>query len=114
MAISARAITPAFFVAPQLSPQDVAEAAAQGFKSILNNRPDHEGGAEQPLSSTIEAAAHAAGLAYVHLPVVSGAYTAEQVQAMHKALQELPAPVLAFCRSGMRAGQMFELAQTAR
>lgn len=114
MTISARAITSEFFVAPQLSPQDMADAAAQGFKSILNNRPDMEGGAEQPLSSVLEAAAQVAGLSYTHIPVVSGAYTEDQVQAMRKALQDLPTPVLAFCRSGMRASQMFELAHSAR
>ena len=111
MAISARAITHGFHVAPQISPLDVAEAVSLGYKSILNNRPDLEGGPDQPLSRDVEAAAQAAGLPYVHLPVVSGAYTEEQVHAMQKALRELPQPVLAFCRSGMRAGQLFELAQ---
>ena len=29
-----------FFVAPQITPDDVREAAAQGVKVIINNRPD--------------------------------------------------------------------------
>jgi uncharacterized protein (TIGR01244 family) len=109
MTLQARLLTPDFAVAPQLSVDDVAEVAAQGFKSVVNNRPDLEGGPDQPLASTIEAAARAAGLEYVHIPVVSGAYTPEQVTAMRQALQTLPKPVLAFCRSGGRCTQLFGL-----
>ena len=58
-----------------------------------------------------EAAAKAAGLHYVHIPVVSGAITVEQVQAMRDALQAAPQPVLAFCRSGARSAQLFALTQ---
>lgn len=110
MSIPTRAITDSFAVAAQITPADVALAVAQGFKSIINNRPDMEGGPEQPASSTIAAAAEAAGVAYVHIPVVSGAYGPDDVAAMRHALATLPKPILAFCRSGMRAGQMHDLA----
>ena len=56
-------------VAPQLTPAAMAEAARLGFKSVVNNRPDFEGGPEQPTSADISAAAQAAGLAYRFLPV---------------------------------------------
>lgn len=111
MSIPTRPLTPSFSVAAQLSPADMAHAAALGFKTIINNRPDQEGGAEQPLSRDIEAAAHAAGLAYVHLPVVPNAMTPEQVQAMQQALAEAATPVLAFCRSGARSTQLFTFAK---
>lgn len=110
MSIPTRAISETFCVAAQIAPADLALAAAQGFKSIINNRPDMEGGAEQPSSESIATAAKAAGLAYVHIPVVSGAYGPEDVAAMRHALDTLPKPILAFCRSGMRAGQMHDLA----
>ena len=55
--------------APQLEPAAMALVAQAGFKSVINNRPDHEGGADQPTSAAIEAAALAAGLSYRHLPV---------------------------------------------
>ena len=80
-------------------------------RQLVNNRPDGEGGPDQPLSSSVEAAARAAGLHYVHIPVVSGAITPEQVQAMREALQAAPQPVLAFCRSGARSAQLFALTQ---
>jgi len=102
-----QALTPDFSVSPQLAPEAMAQAAAAGFKSIINNRPDFEGGPEQPTSAVMEAAAKAAGLEYRHLPV-NGAYQSpEQIAAMRELLDELPKPVLAFCRSGARSTNLF-------
>lgn len=112
MALPIRSIRADFAVVGQLAPADLAAVAAQGFKTVINNRPDLEGGPAQPTSAQMHAAAQAAGLAYVYLPVVSGAYTPEQVQAMRMALDQADQPVLAFCRSGARSTQLFMLAQT--
>ena len=49
-------------VSPQISAADIAQAKAQGFTTIINNRPDDEA-PDQPSSAEIEAAAKAAGLA---------------------------------------------------
>jgi uncharacterized protein (TIGR01244 family) len=111
MSISTKTIAPGFAVAAQLSINQMTDAAALGFKSVVNNRPDGEGGAEQPLSQALAAAAQANGLHYVYLPVVSGAITPEQALAMREALQTAPQPVLAFCRSGARSAQLHALAQ---
>lgn len=112
MSVTVQAVTPTFAVAAQLSPADVASVAAQGFKTLINNRPDGEGGSAQPLNRDIEAAAKAAGLNYVYLPVISGAMTAEQVQAMREVIAGAVPPVLAFCRSGARSTQLFNFAQS--
>jgi uncharacterized protein (TIGR01244 family) len=97
-------------VAPQLSPEAMAEAARAGFRSVVNNRPDFEGGADQPTSAQIEAAARAAGLEYRFLPV-SGAYQSpEEAAAMARLLGELPRPLLMFCRSGARSARLYQLA----
>lgn len=96
-----RHVTDTLSVAPQISVDDVAEAARQGFRLIINNRPDGEA-ADQPTSAEIEAAARAAGLGYLHIPVVGGP-TAAQVEAERKALAAAEGPVLAFCRSGTRS-----------
>lgn len=98
-------------VAPQLTPEAMAEAARQGFRSVVNNRPDFEGGPDQPTSAAIAAAAAAAGLEYRHLPV-SGAYQSpEEAAQMARLLQELPRPMLMFCRSGARSARLYSLAQ---
>lgn len=99
------------FVAPQLSPDDLAEAARAGFRSVVNNRPDFEGGPDQPTDAQMAAAAAAAGLQYRYLPV-NGAYQSPQEAAAFAALlAELPRPLLAFCRSGARSTRLYLLAQ---
>lgn len=98
-------------VAPQLTPEAMAEAARQGFRSVVNNRPDFEHGPDQPTSAAIEAAARAAGLEYRHLPVDGGYQSPEQIAAFAKLLEELPRPMLVFCRSGARSTRLFMAAQ---
>ena len=96
--------------APQLTPQAMAAAAAAGFRSVINNRPDFEAGPDQPTSAAIEASARAAGLEYAHLPVASNFQTPEQARAMADLMERLPKPVLAFCRSGARSGRLYAMA----
>jgi uncharacterized protein (TIGR01244 family) len=94
-------------VAGQLSPQVMTEVAQAGFKSVVNNRPDGEGGAEQPTSAAIETAAVAAGLRYVHLPVQPAVQTLQEAAQFAQLLAELPKPILAFCRSGGRSTKLY-------
>jgi uncharacterized protein (TIGR01244 family) len=108
-----RQVAPDVCVAPQLTPDAMAEAARAGFKSVVNNRPDFEHGPGQPTSAEIEAAARAAGLEYRHLPVNGGYQSPEEIAAFAKLLQELPRPLLAFCRSGARSTQLFMQAASA-
>ena len=102
-----RALTPDLSVAPQLEPAAMAQVAAAGFRSVINNRPDFEGGPSQPTSAQMEAAAQAAGLRYVHLPVDGGYQSPQEIAAFAQLLRDLPAPVLAFCRSGARSTRLF-------
>jgi uncharacterized protein (TIGR01244 family) len=106
-----RRVTEDLSVAPQISVEDVDEAARAGFKTIINNRPDGEA-PDQPPSREIEAAAQAAGLAYVHLPVVGGP-TPQQVETTARLFAEADKPVLAFCRSGTRSIVTWSLSQAA-
>jgi uncharacterized protein (TIGR01244 family) len=96
-----RRVTDQFSVSPQIAVGDVAQAAAQGVVLIINNRPDGEDPA-QPQGAEIEAAARAAGLDYVAIPVRGGP-DAAQVQAQQKAVEAAQGPVLAYCRSGTRS-----------
>ena len=98
-------------VAPQLTPEAMAEAAAMGFKSVVNNRPDFEHGPGQATSAQMEAAARAAGLEYRFLPVDGGYQSPEEIAAFAQLLAELPRPLLAFCRSGARSTRLFMAAQ---
>lgn len=96
-----RRVTDDLSVSPQISVEDVAAAAREGFRTLINNRPDGED-PTQPTSREIEEAARAAGLAYVHIPV-RGSPGPEQVEGVRKILETAEAPVLAFCRSGTRS-----------
>lgn len=100
-----RDVTADFSVAPQLELEDFAEAAALGFKHIINNRPDGEA-PDQPGSAEAEAAAKAAGLSYVHAPFV-GQPTPEAVRAAAQAKGR----TLAYCRSGTRSVTAWAFAQ---
>ena len=97
-------------VAPQLDPPAMAWAAQAGFKSVINNRPDYEGGPNQPTSGAMEAAATAAGLRYAYLPVAPALQTPEEIARFAALLAELPKPVLAFCRTGTRSGKLYHAA----
>ena len=112
MTLHTRYLAPGFAVAAQLSEQDIGAVALAGFRTLINNRPDAEGGPGQPASEDLARLVRASGLLYVHLPVISGAITAEQARAMKQVLAEAPQPVLAFCRSGARSAQLYELAKT--
>ena len=108
-----RAVSDAVCVAPQMTPESMAEVAALGFRSVVNNRPDFEHGPDQPTSAAIEAAARAAGLEYRFLPVSGGYQSPEEIAAFGALLAELPMPVLAFCRSGARSTRLFMAATQA-
>ena len=99
-----------FGTAGQLTPHDLTEIAAQGYKSVINNRPDYEEGPEQAPHANIQAEALKLGLNYAFLPVISGAITLEQAQEMARLLQILPTPILAFCRSGARSTNLYHMA----
>jgi uncharacterized protein (TIGR01244 family) len=109
--LPAQAIAADVCVAPQLNAEAMAEAARLGFKSVVNNRPDFEGGPDQPTSADIAAAAQAAGLEYRFLPVAGGYQSPEEAAQMARLLQELPRPMLMFCRSGARSARLYALAQ---
>ena len=105
-----RQIADDVFVAPQLDAPAMAELARLGFKSVINNRPDFEGGPTQPTSAAIEAAARTAGLAYAYLPVSPAFQSADEIARFAELLASMPKPILAFCRSGTRSGKLFQAA----
>lgn len=112
---SIKRIDASFSVAGQIDPADLTVLAAQGFRTVICNRPDHEGGPQQPDHTAIEQAAHAVGLSFVYLPVLTTGATPEQASQLRQLLNELPKPVLAYCRTGNRSSKLYEAAtQPAR
>lgn len=91
-----------FFVAPQITPDDVAMAKALGVTLIINNRPDKEEPG-QPDGEAIEAAARAAGIAYLAIPVSGMGIGPSHLDAFDEAVAKNDGPILAYCRSGTRS-----------
>ncbi len=110
MTLAATPLSNDVSVAAQLGPEAMAEAAAAGFRSVINNRPDFEGGPGQPTSASVEAAARAAGLEYAWLPVAPNFQSADEIARFARLLATMPRPILAFCRSGTRSGKLFSAA----
>ena len=96
---------------PQIATNDIAEAAAAGVTLVINNRPDGEA-PEEPQGPEIEAAAKAAGIDYLAIPISHTGFSELQVAAMQEALASAQGNVLAYCRSGTRSTLLWSLAQS--
>lgn len=108
-----KTLTPTLSVAGQIAADDLPEIARAGFRAIICNRTDGEA-ADQPGFSEIERAARGAGLEVRYLPAESGKVSDEQGAAFGTLMDELPKPVLAYCRSGMRSATMWALSQSGK
>ena len=105
-----RKLSDSVSASPQIGLAEVTAAAAQGFALIVNNRPDGESD-DQVAGAEIEAAAKAAGLGYIAIPVTHAGFSEAQVSAMAAALAQADGPVLAYCRSGTRSTLLWALAE---
>lgn len=105
-------LSPDVCATAQLDAAAMAVLAQAGFKSVINNRPDHEGGPAQPTSAALEGAAAAAGLVYAHLPVAPGYQSPEEAARFRALLDTLPRPIVVFCRTGTRSGKLFQAAMS--
>ncbi|GGE73087.1 hypothetical protein GCM10011533_26850 [Streptosporangium jomthongense] len=103
-----RKIDDTISVAPQITYEDVAEAARLGFRTLVANRPDKEEFG-QPAMADIEAAALENGLTWIYMPVQSGNVTDEDVDRFGEMIRDSEKPVLAFCRSGTRCTVLWAL-----
>ncbi len=103
-------ITEQLSVSPQVKTTDLWEIANLGFRSVICNRPDGEA-ADQPTFDEIEAAAKTAGLEIRYLPIVAGKVSDQDTADFSKAMEELPKPVFAYCRTGTRSATLWSLSQ---
>ncbi|GBF25106.1 beta-lactamase hydrolase-like protein [bacterium MnTg02] len=103
-------LTDAVTAGSAMSAEDFAEAAADGFKSIINNR---AGTDNNLLITPVQEAALAAqhGLEYRHIPMTSGTISVKAAAEFAKALDELPKPVLAHCGGAARSATLWALSQ---
>lgn len=105
-----RKLSDDFYASPQVTPGEMSEAAAMGIALVVNNRPDGEA-PDQPPGADIEAAARAAGMDYLAIPVGSAGFSEPQVERLQQAMAGASGPVLGFCRSGTRSTLLWSLAR---
>ncbi|KVG81757.1 NAD(FAD)-dependent dehydrogenase [Burkholderia ubonensis] len=105
-----RKLTDTLSVSPQITAADLPALSAAGFRAIVCNRPDGEG-PDQPTVAEIRAAAAPLGIAVHDLPVDSGKVTDDQAVRFGALIASLPAPVLAYCRTGTRSATLWALSQ---
>lgn len=103
-------LTPDIYVAPQIGVETVDEAGRLGVTLIVNNRPEGETPDQTP-GDAIAAAAKAAGIAYVAIPVSPGSFAPWQLDALDEALANNTGKTLCYCRSGTRSTLLWSLAR---
>ena len=106
--MDARKLSEDFSVSPQIDVSEMGDVAQAGFKSVLCNRPDGEEYG-QPDFDDVAKAAEGAGLEVRTVPIVSGMVTPQAAQDFAQALDEMPKPILAYCRTGTRCTMLWSL-----
>lgn len=99
-----------FAVAGQIGREDIEAIASAGFRSLVCNRPDGEDGAVA--HEMIRAVAEARGMEFHYIPVShQTGITQGNVVDTARVLALSPKPVLAYCRSGARSANLYNIAR---
>jgi sulfide:quinone oxidoreductase len=101
------------FVAGQITPEDIDDIAGRGIKLIVNNRPDGEDPAGQPLAEELEAAARKHGIAFENLQFTASTLTPHHAARLAEILKTGDKPMLAFCRTGTRSTTLWAASSVA-
>lgn len=108
-----RQINDEYSVAAQIAVEDVKEIKEMGFKSIVCHRPDGEAEG-QPEFDSVKAEAQKLGLEIRHVPFGAEGVSEDQINAFVDCLDEMPRPMLGYCRSGARSTKIYELTRHIR
>ena len=105
-----RQITDSYYVAPQISPEDIPALKEAGIVAVICNRPD----AEVPPShqaAALRAAAEAAGLRFDAVPLTHQTMTPDNIARHRDLIESAGGPVLAYCASGTRSSVAWALGE---
>lgn len=108
--MSAVKINERLTVAGQPEIADFPSLSAQGYKSIINARPDDED-VGQPGNMREKSAAGTAGLTYNFIPVTGPTMTEADIRAFQQAMAAADGPVFAHCKGGTRALTLYVLGE---
>nr|WP_284046920.1 TIGR01244 family sulfur transferase [Halomonas llamarensis] len=110
-AVNIHELEPGFAISEAVTPDDLEDVAARGFKSVICNRRPGEA-EDHPDDKSLSTKAQSLGLEWRCIPVTPGEYSDADIAAFGRALDELPTPILAFCRSGKRAVHLWAHAKS--
>ena len=105
-------VTETVWVSAQISEDDISDISKQGFKSIICNRPDDEVGAIHHEKLVKIAKKH--GITFYYIPVSSNGIADGQPAKMAECIATAKTPILAYCRSGIRASNLTAAAMAER
>lgn len=89
-------------VAPQITQEQIQQAATEGYKSVLNLRSPEEKGFLNDEQQQVSAI----GLNYLNIPVKVDTITESEATEILRVIDELPKPALIHCGKALRAGAM--------
>ena len=94
-------------VSSQIQPADVAALAADGFTTIICNRPDGESFG-QPAASAVAVECEAHNVAFHNIPIDRKGLTMDMVEGFKDAVASSTGLVLAYCHSGQRSSVIWQ------
>ena len=94
-------------VASQIEAADVAALAADGFTTVICNRPDGEDFG-QPTADAIATECAANGIQFYFIPIDRSGLTMDMVESFRNAVAASTGHVLAYCRSGQRSSVIWQ------
>ena len=103
-------LTESLSVAAQITPQDIGGLAAQGFTTVVCNRPDGESPGQAGMDE-MEAACHEAEVLFIRYPVGVMNFPGADLEGLGPLFDDPNQKVLAYCRSGTRCANLWILSR---
>ncbi|MFJ6321993.1 MULTISPECIES: bifunctional sulfur transferase/dioxygenase Blh [unclassified Rhizobium] len=104
--MSVTAISDKLSVSPQPSIEEIRSLGDNGFRTLINNRPDREDSAQPGTQAEQQEAKHC-DLSYTFIPVTADTITEADVRAFQRAVDQSEGPVFAHCRTGTRSLNLY-------
>ena len=103
-------LTESLSVAAQITPQDIGGLAAEGFTTVVCNRPDGESPGQAGMDE-MEAACHEAEVLFIRYPVSVMNFPGADLEGLGALFDDPNQKVLAYCRSGTRCANLWILSR---
>ena len=97
-------------VAGQMTTDKFQQLIKAGFKSVIVNRPDQEQGNTVSVAQ-LRQIAEQSQVSVIYQPILSGKISQTDVIEFANHYNELPKPILMFCRTGNRSNNLYQLAK---